>query len=135
MKKISNWNIHLKISFYSLIFTLVAFFISFFCFFNGYTRIPLGFALGGGLASFVYFLHYLADIQDAKKGDTIWAIVVLISRMILFIALLVVVAFLQFKMNLNIFDIFSYCGGYLISVVVHVVVLLVDKEKKKDGNI
>ena len=132
MKKIKALNVHLKISIVTLILTGIVVAICSFCFVNGHESIPLGFLLGGGVGAFVYFLQYLADLLDRNNEAMTFAIITLIVRFLLFAAILIVVIFLYYKQGMKIFNVFAYVGGFLLSVVVHAVTLLVTKEKENN---
>lgn len=132
MKKFKALNVHLKISILTLAVTGIVVAICSFCFVNGHETIPFGFLLGGGVGAFVYFLQYIADLLDKNNEEMTFAIIALIVRFLIFAAILIVVIFLYYKQGLKIFDVFAYVGGFLLSVVVHVVTLLVTKEKEHD---
>lgn len=131
MKKFSDINIYLRVSIIEAIVTLVAFGISSFCFTNGHRDIPLGILLGGFLGSLVFVLEYVADRKDHERLSVKWAIVLMITRFFVFAGFLVMVAYFQFKLNWNIFNTFSYCGGYLATPIIFAVLLLLEKEKDK----
>lgn len=132
MSKFKTINVHLRISILTMLLTLIAVLICTFCFFNGHQSIPQGFLLGGSLAALLYFFQFLADLKDRGNEEMTFAIIVIILRFLFFAGLLVLVAYLQFKAKVYYLDTFAYVGGYLLSVVVHAVMLLVDKEKGKD---
>ena len=128
--KFKSLSVYLQTAIITFAVSVLAFLICIFCFFNGNKDIPLGIALGGTLASLVYVLEYVADKKDHERLSVKWAIILLIARFLVFAGILVMVIIFQFKLQLGIFNVWSYVASYLSSVVVLCILMLMEKEKK-----
>ena len=108
--------------------TILATLITLFCFFNGHKDIPLGFILGGVVSTILCLLSALAEKQDDKKEGTTFSIIVIILRMVLLVAVTLIIAFMYYRWNLPIFNIFSFVGMYTGSIIIMVIVHLISKK-------
>ena len=112
----------------SFIVTGVAVCVSIFCFFNGHSDIPLGFALGGVVIGGLYMLSALAERLDDKKGTMIFSIGVISLRMFILVGVSILLAFMNYRWNTPIFNLFSFIGIYTAAIVCNVIVHLVNKK-------
>jgi len=116
---LSKLNICSKTSFISL---LVLFgFAAIFCWliFLGATEVYCGLLLGLAVNTFSFFLMGLGfNKENYKMGYTITLTVV---RFLLIGAALFLSAFLYYKQNVKIFNVFAVVGGYAIPLIIYLV--------------
>jgi len=127
-EKFRNLDTNIKVGIVTALVTIFIFLTFIPCFFYGWKEIPLGLILGGGLGSIAYVVQGLVAKKDEEKQATTLSILVMGVRFILFAGLLILIAFLYYKNNTKIFNVFSYVGGYTIATITLVIFML--KEKK-----
>ncbi len=99
-------------------------------YFFGYMNIPLGIILGAGYAIIIDVIFGI--YENHRKEDYKWAVVISITRFILFAILLVLVALCYYKWDIKIFNIFAVTGGYLTSQVIFVILAAINKRKEEE---
>ena len=90
--------------------------------------IPNGFIAGGFVGVLSYVLTALAEHLDSKKQKPVFGIIVIIIRFITIAALIVVSTMLQYKTEYHVLNPFTLLGGYLISLVIYLIILI--RERK-----
>ena len=90
--------------------------------------LPNGLIAGGLLGSLSYLTLGLADSVDKKKEKPILSIVITIIRFLLIAALIVLAALLEYKMGYRVLNVFTVVGGYSISLVTYLIILLIEKK-------
>ena len=127
-----NWFIKLsdsyKVAIISCFITIIAFLALVFGYFINQPDLPNGVLAGGFLGSLTYLLLGIAEKFDKDNRIPILTILITIIRFILIGALLLVAALLQFKYEYKAMNVFTVLGGYVISLLVFIVILL--KERK-----
>ena len=108
--------------------TVVAVLASLFCFFIGRMDIPLGFLLGGVLTGGLSLLATLAEKRDEKKQVATFSILIIAVRLMLLIGISLLLAFMYYRWEMKIFNLFSFVGIYTASIVCSVVVHLISKK-------
>ncbi len=129
---IKNLQIYYKTAFISAISLVAVMLITLFLYFIGYHDVPNGIALGGLVGILSYLILGLVEGKDARNKRSVGAIIVSIMRFILLATVLVLSAYMYFKLEYHIFNPFAVVGGYLISLVV--LIILVRKESKNVSN-
>lgn len=123
--KLSN---NYKTAIISLFIVIVAFLSLLFGYFTNQPDLPNGVLAGGLLGVISYFLLGVVDKIDEKKEKPVWTIVITVVRYLCIAALIVVAALLKYRQSLNVMNPFTVLGGYFISLVVYIIVLLVERK-------
>lgn len=112
----------------TFVVTLLAVAVSSFCFFNGHMDIPLGFLLGGGVMGGLNLLSALAEKADEKRQSTTFSILVITLRLTLLVGIAIIIAFMYYRWNLPIFNLYTFIAMYTMSVICTIIVHLVNKK-------
>ena len=92
-------------------------------------EIPFGLLLGEFVSYLSYFvLGFVVKSKPTSKKSNSLIVTVLIVRVLILAIVSVGVAFLYYKYNHRIFNLFAVMGGYFIPLIV--LIILVIKEKK-----
>lgn len=85
----------------------------------------------GGLVGLVsYLLLGIAENLDKKKNKLTFTIIFTILRFILIAAIIFLAAFLYYKLEAKIFNVFAVVGGYFIPFFSYLIVNLVNRRKE-----
>ena len=125
---LSELSLLFKVSILSLIVTIVSLLALLFGYFINQPDLPNGLLAGGFLGSLSYLLLGIAERIDEKKKTPVWTIVFTIIRFVLIGSLLVVAALLQFKYEYKAINVFTVLGGYMISLVVYIILMSLEKK-------
>ena len=125
---LSELSLLFKVSILSLIVTIVGLLALLFGYFINQPDLPNGLLAGGFLGSLSYLLLGIAERIDEKKKTPVWTIVFTIIRFVLIGSLLVVAALLQFKYGYKAINVFTVLGGYMISLVVYIILMSLEKK-------
>lgn len=127
-----NWFIKLsssfKVAIISALLTVIAFLALMFGYFVNQPDLPNGVLAGGALGSLTYLLLGIVARFDDDRKLPILTIVVTVVRFILIAALLLVAALLQYQYEYKVMNVFAVLGGYIISLIVYIVILLIEKK-------
>ena len=123
--KLSN---SFKVTIISGFITVIAFLGMVFGYFINQPGLPNGVLAGGLLGTLSYLLMGLVEKRDENRNSAVLTILVTILRFILIGALLIVAALLEYKFNNKMLNVFAVLGGYLISLIVYLVVILLEKK-------
>lgn len=127
-----SWLSKLSINLKTVVLSIGAVLFVYLCLIFGYfidlKDIPNGLLLGGivGIAGFL--LMSLADKLDEDKTKPIFAIIFIIIRFILIGAIIVLVALMNYRWNINLFNIFAVVGGYFIPLVINIIVYVAERK-------
>ncbi|MCR5184988.1 MAG: ATP synthase subunit I [Bacilli bacterium] len=126
-----NWFRQLSISYQtaliSSIVVLVGFLATLFGYFTKYPDIPNGVLLGGLIGILSYLLMGLVEKYDERKGKPVLTVVMTVVRFILIALVIVLSAYLWFKKDYHIFNLFSELIAYAASLITFIVLYLVEK--------
>ena len=129
MKK---WFVNLSTSqktvFISLIVVMIAFFGLMFGYFVGLMGLPNGLLAGGFLGIMFYIFLGLTEKRDSENKKPVWTIVLTIVRFIFIGALVALSALLEYQVGLKIMNVFTVLGGYFISLITNLVIVLMEKK-------
>lgn len=129
-KWFDNLNIYFKSSLLSTILLIVISLLLIPLYFFKLKEIPLGLMLGSGLGIIVYFL---TGIFEEKKKDTYhWAIIIMVTRLLIFSVLLILIALCYYKWDIKLFNLFSFVGGYTLTLIMLVIFYI---RKDKNGQL
>ena len=117
-----------KTAFISIVIVIVGYLALLFGYFVDMIDLPNGFIAGGLLGSLSYLAMGFVEKIDEKKDKPVWTIIVTIIRYLLIGGLVVLAAFLQFKMNYRILNVFTVLGGYFVALMTYVVILLIERK-------
>ena len=127
MRFFQEANNSIKTAFITYAVTLIATLSTIFLFFQGMMDIPLGILLGGGLFGTLSLVSGFLEKKDEDRKTPIYSIVLIGVRFLLLIAVTIVIAFMYYRWNLPIFNIFAFVGAYTISIIVMIIVYLIYK--------
>lgn len=92
--------------------------------------IPFGFLLSGGVIASIYFLsHYLLAI-DKRRGSTTFSIIAISLRLVLVMIALIFLFLLNYKWDINLFNVFVFIGIYTFAVIVFGLINIFNKGKE-----
>ena len=128
MTRFNKLSSSFKAALLSLIVTVVVFLGMLFGYFIGQPDLPNGVLAGGLLGSLSYLFIGIAERIDEKKRLPIWTIIFTVIRFILIAALVVISAYLQFKLGYKVMNVFAVVGGYAISLIIYIVISLIEKK-------
>ena len=127
MRFFQEANNSIKTAFITYAITLVATLSTIFLFFQGMMDIPLGILLGGSLFGTLSLVSGFLEKKDEDRKTPIYSIVLIGVRFLLLIAVTIVIAFMYYRWNLPIFNIFAFVGAYTVSIIVMIIVYLIYK--------
>ena len=127
MRFFQESNNSIKTAFITYAVTLIATLSTIFLFFQGMMDIPLGILLGGSLFGTLSLVSGFLEKKDEDRKTPIYSIVLIGVRFLLLIAITIVIAFMYYRWNLPIFNIFAFVGAYTVSIIVMIIVYLIYK--------
>ena len=127
MRFFQEANNSIKTAFITYALTLLATLSTIFLFFQGLMDIPLGILLGGSIFGTLSLISGLVEKKDEDRKTPIYSIVLIGVRFLLLIAITIVIAFMYYRWNLPIFNIFAFVGAYTVSIIVMIIVYLIYK--------
>ena len=116
-----------KTAFITYAVTLIATLSTIFLFFQDMMDIPLGILLGGSLFGTLSLISGFLEKKDEDRKTPIYSIVLIGVRFLLLIAITIVIAFMYYRWNLPIFNVFAFVGAYTVSIIVMIIVYLIYK--------
>lgn len=84
----------------------------------GWGEIPFGGALGLGI--FVFYL-FLMRLTSKKNKSPAFDVTFIALRYLTMIGIAVLLAFLYYKQNFHVFNVFAFLGGYIIGTTIFVI--------------
>ena len=127
MRFFQEANNSVKTAFITYAVTLIATLSTIFLFFQGMMDIPFGILLGGSLFGTLSLVSGFLEKKDEDRKTPIYSIVLIGVRFLLLIAITIVIAFMYYRWNLPIFNIFAFVGAYTVSIIVMIIVYLIYK--------
>ena len=127
MRLFKEANNSIKTAFLTYILTLIATLSTIFLFFQGMMDIPLGILLGGGVFGTLSLVSGLLEKKDDERTTPIYSIIMIGVRFLLLIGITIIIAFMYYRWNLPIFNVFAFVGAYTVSIVVMVIIYLINK--------
>ena len=127
MRFFQEANNSIKTAFLTYLFTLIATLSTLFLFFQGLMDIPLGILLGGSIFGTLSLISGLVEKKDEDRKTPIYSIVLIGVRFLLLIAITIVIAFMYYRWNLPIFNVFAFVGAYTVSIIIMIIVYLIYK--------
>ena len=127
MRFFQEANNSIKTALLTYVLTLIATLSTLFLFFQGLMDIPLGILLGGSIFGTLSLISGLVEKKDEDRKTPIYSIVLIGVRFLLLIAITIVIAFMYYRWNLPIFNIFAFVGAYTVSIIIMIIVYLIYK--------
>lgn len=127
MRFFQEANNSIKTAFLTYLLTLIATLSTLFLFFQGLMDIPLGILLGGSIFGTLSLISGLVEKKDEDRKTPIYSIVLIGVRFLLLIAITIVIAFMYYRWNLPIFNVFAFVGAYTVSIIIMIIVYLIYK--------
>ena len=90
--------------------------------------VPNGFLLGGITGVLSYLLLLSVDKKDKEKGKLVWTIVITILRYVFIGGLIALSIVLEYRFDIKIFNVFAVLGGYFVSLITYIVILLIERK-------
>ena len=127
MRFFQETNNSIKTALLTYALTLIATLSTIFLFFQGMMDIPLGILLGGSLFGTLSLVSGFLEKKDEDRKTPIYSIVLIGVRFLLLIAITIVIAFMYYRWNLPIFNVFAFVGAYTVSIIIMIIVYLIYK--------
>ena len=127
MRSFKNLDISIQAAIITFAITLIGFLATLFLFFIGMMDVPLGILLGGFVCGSLSLLTYFFGKKDDYKQSVVYSIISIIIRFVLLIALVIIIAFMNYQWGLTIFNIFSFVGMYTASTIVLAILYSINK--------
>ncbi len=121
-------NAYFKTVCWTILITLALFICLIPLFFFNLMELPLGLALGGIFGGIYYLIAGFNQKEDYTKKSLIIDVILLITRFLLFAGAVIGLAFLYYKGEIHLFNVYAFAGAYLISLLTFI--LISGKEKK-----
>ena len=122
-------NIYLKVVFWDLIISIGVAILLIPLFFFSLMEIPLGILLGMAIGCLYYFFAGMNQRESYEKTAMTIDVILLVVRFVLFMGVFVGISLMYYKGNMHIFNVYSYIGSYLFSLLIFL--FLSRKEGKK----
>ena len=130
MKK-RKLEINLLASIIVLLAGLVGFGVTSFLLSTPNIHIPLGFLFSGAVVSLLYLLTHIFVRIDEKRQSTVFSLISIIMRLAVLVGVMIILGFMNYRWNMELFNIFVFIGVYTIGIIVFVVLNLLNKERKE----
>ena len=127
MRFFQETNNSIKTALITFLITLVATLSTLFLFFKGMMDIPLGIMLGGGVYGVLSLTSGLLEKKDEERKTPIYSIILIGVRFLLLIGLTIIIAFMYYRWNLPIFNVFAFVGTYTVMTIAMVIIYLIYK--------
>ena len=116
-----------KIAFWSLV-SLVAIAICLIpLWFFSLMEVPQGILLGGSVGVITYLLLGLFNNPEKQKQSLVITTIIMIVRFLLIAGILFLVGWLYYVKDMKAFNIFAVVGGYSLTIIVHIVLVIMEK--------
>ena len=93
--------------------------------------IPLGFLFSGGVIGSLYLLTFFFGKLDERTGRNIFGIISIGVRLFVIIGVMILIAFMYYRWEIKIFNLFVFIGIYSLGVISFVLLHLLNKEGKE----
>ena len=124
LKKLDN-NLLSSIIVYGL--SILGFVISSFLISTSYKDIPFGFLFSGGVIGTLYLISCLLGKIDTKNEKSVWSIVAINIRLLVIIGVMIIIAFMNYRWNIKLFNLFVFIGVYTVGIISFILLNLFKK--------
>lgn len=127
--RFNKLNIYFRVTICSLILLVLFAMALSFLFFIGYLDIPLGLILGAGINIIGYFVLGLLEQRAKDNSKGTGSIIVTVARFVVLAITIVLVGWLYYEKNIQIFNIFSLICGYIYPLCVLLILTVLQKKE------
>ena len=99
--------------------------------FTSMIDVPLGFLFSGAVISSLYVISYFFGKIDEKKELAAWSIASISLRLFVIIGVMIILALMNFRWNIKLFNIFVFIGIYTVGAINFVVSYLIKNKGKE----
>lgn len=132
MKLFKNLSNSIKIAILTFLVGLFGFLAT--CFLiseNRLVDIPLGFLFSGTVIGLLNLLTGLFDRVDDKKQIATFTLISIIIRFMVIVAVMVLLALMNYRWGVKVFNLFVFVGIYTLSMVFTIIIFM--RERRKDA--
>ena len=129
MNKLRKLDRNLLTSFIVYGVSLLGFIASSFLLLGTYKDIPLGFLFSGVIIGSLYLLSFFFNKLDLRSGGMKWGIIFITIRLVLVIGVIILLAFMNYRWEVKIFNLFVFVGIYTVGVLSFVLLNLFNKNE------
>ena len=98
---------------------------------SAYIHVPLGFLFSGAVISVLYLVTHLFVRIDEKRDSSVFTVISISFRFAVLIGVMIILGFMNYRWNMELFNIFVFIGMYTLGFIVFVVLNLLNKERKE----
>ena len=131
MKLLGKLDNNLLTGIITLTLSLVIFACTSFLVLTPYKDIPFGFLLSGGIVSIVYVASSFLTRLDEGKQSSVGSLISIIVRFVIFVASVILLAFMYYRWDIKLFNIFTFIGVYTFSTLTFVLLFVIRKNRKE----
>ena len=110
--------------------SLVGFVSSCFLISSELQDIPFGFLFAGGVIAAVHVISFAFNKIDERRASATFTIIAMALRLVIMLAMLIIIALMNYRWNIKLFNIFVFVGVYLVGIVVLCLTFIFDKSAK-----
>jgi len=129
-ERFNKLNIYFRVTICSFILLVFFTLALTFLFFIGHLDIPLGLMLGASINIIGYFALGLLEQRAKNNSKGIGNIIVAVARFIILALTIVLVGWLYYEKDVQIFNIFALIGGYLYPLFVLLILTVLQKREE-----
>ena len=129
--KIRKLEINLLTSIIVLLVGVIGFGVTSFLLSTTYIHVPLGFLFSSAVISVLYLIAHLFVRIDEKRKTSAFALVSIILRFVVLVGVMLILGFMNYRWNNELFNIFVFIGMYTLGVITFVTLNLINKERKE----
>lgn len=96
--------------------------------------IPFGFLLAGGVLGAVHALSFGLNEIDRRRGAATFTIMAMFLRMMILLITLILIALMNYRWNIKLFNMFVFVGMYTLGIIVLSLTFIFDKDGRKGSN-
>ena len=111
--------------------SIIGFAASSFLLNSQYKDIPFGFLLSGGIVSLTYVACYLLIKIDEKNATVVGSMISIIMRLVILITITLLLAFMYYRWNIRLFNLFVFVGVYTFGTLIFVLSFVISKKGKE----
>ena len=105
---------------------------SFLLFINkNHQDVPLGFLFAGAVIGTLYLVSHFLILEDEKKESSARSITSVGMRLFIIIGVLILLAFMNYRWNIHLFNIFVFIAVYTFGTIIFVLSFILFKERKE----
>ncbi len=96
--------------------------------------IPFGFLLAGGVLGAVHALSFGLNEIDRRRGAATFTIMAMFLRMMILLITLILIALMNYRWNIKLFNMFVFVGMYTLGIIVLSLTFIFDKDGRRGSN-